>query len=108
MAAVLLEAPAGPSEDDGSQQDGPGDGADDDVGAAGPWRGGHQSDCQKQHGFDGTLKAPSPSTRASTRTRSRGSTRDSTSKWKYNIKVKSCLRADGKMLTFVCLSCSLS
>jgi len=47
VPAVLLEAPAGPSEDDGPQQDGPGDGADDDVGAAGPWRGGYQRDSQK-------------------------------------------------------------
>ena len=36
---VLLEAPASAPQDDGPHQNGPGDGADDDVGAAGPWRG---------------------------------------------------------------------
>lgn len=53
---VLLEAPAGPPEDDGPQQDGPGDGANDDVGATGPWEGGgDQRSIKKKHGFRGPL-----------------------------------------------------
>lgn len=60
---LLLKSPACAAQDDGRNQDSPGDGANDDVGAAGTWGGGQGSVGRGRHG-EGERQSPTP---ASTR-----------------------------------------
>lgn len=56
---LLLKSPACATQDDGRNQDSPGDGANDDVGATGTWGGGQGSVGRDRHG-EWERQSPTP------------------------------------------------
>lgn len=54
---LLLKSPARAAQDDGCDQDSPGDGANDDVGTAGTWGGGQGLVGRDKHGKRATQTA---------------------------------------------------
>lgn len=50
ILCLLLKSPARAAQDDGCDQDSPGDGANDDVGTAGTWGGGQGLVGRDKHG----------------------------------------------------------
>lgn len=55
---LLLKSPARAAQDDGCDQDSPGDGANDDVGTAGTWGGGQGLVGRDRHGKGATQATP--------------------------------------------------
>lgn len=55
---LLLKSPARAAQDDGCNQDSPGDGANDDVGTAGTWGGGQGLVGRDKHGKWATQMVP--------------------------------------------------